>query len=85
MLSLYGLRAPDRGQSPGGISVSEARRSRRLNGSTMNQHRNHHEREAARLRLLLANATTSRVKTRLLEEVEKLDQLGGEDLDAPKV
>jgi hypothetical protein len=37
------------------------------------------------LRLLLANATTSRVKTRLLEEVEKLDHLGGEDLDAPRV
>jgi hypothetical protein len=51
----------------------------------MNQYRNHHEREAARLRLLLANATTSRAKTRLLEEVEKLDQFGGEDLDAPKV
>ena len=50
----------------------------------MNQYRNHHEREAARLRLLLANATTSRVKTRLLEEVEKLDQLGVKDLDAPK-
>ena len=64
------------------ISANEARR---LNGSTMNQYRNHHEREAARLRLLLANATTSRVKTRLLEEVEKLDQFGGEDLDAPKV
>jgi len=43
------------------ISASEARPSRRLNGSTMNQYRNHHEREAARLRLLLANATTSRV------------------------
>ena len=50
----------------------------------MNQYRNHHEREAARLRLLLANATTSRVKTRLLEEVEKLDRLGGEDLDVTK-
>ena len=67
------------------ISANEARRPRRLSGSTMNQYRNHHEREAARLRLLLANATTSRVKTRLLEEVEKLDQLGGEDLDAAKV
>jgi hypothetical protein len=41
----------------------------------MNQYRNHHEREAARLRLLLANATTPRVKSRLLEEVEKFDQL----------
>jgi hypothetical protein len=51
----------------------------------MNQYLTHHEREAARLRLLLANATTSRVKTRLLEEIEELDQLGGEDLDAPKV
>jgi hypothetical protein len=67
------------------IFANKARWSRRLNGSTMNQYRNHHEREAARLQLLLANATTSRVKTRLLEEVEKLDQLGGEDLDAPKV
>jgi hypothetical protein len=27
------------------------------------------------LRLLLANATTSRVKSRLLDEVEKIDQL----------
>ena len=41
----------------------------------MNQYRNHREREAARLRLLLANATTPRLKARLLEEVEKLDQL----------
>jgi len=49
----------------------------------MNQYRSHHEREAARLRLLLANATTSRVKARLLDEVEKLDQLGSEDLDTP--
>jgi len=67
------------------ISANEARPSRRLNGSTMNQYRNHHEREAARLRLLLADATTPRVKARLLDEVEKLDQLGGEDIDAPKV
>jgi len=41
----------------------------------MNQYRNHRECEAARLRLLLADATTPAVKTRLLEEVEKLDQL----------
>jgi hypothetical protein len=41
----------------------------------MNQYRTHHEREAARSRLLLANATTPRVKARLLEEVEKFDQL----------
>ena len=64
------------------ISANEARR---LNGSTMNQYRNHHEREAFRLRLLLADATTPRVKARLLDEVEKLDKLGGEDLDTPAV
>jgi hypothetical protein len=51
----------------------------------MNQYRNHHEREAARLRLLLADTTTPRVKARLLDEVEKLDKLGGEDLDTPAV
>jgi hypothetical protein len=51
----------------------------------MNQYRNHHEREAARLRLLIANATTPRLKARLLDEVKKLDQFRGEDLDAPTV
>jgi hypothetical protein len=55
----------------------------RLNGSTMTQFvfRNHHEREAARLRSLIANATTSRVKARLLEEAEKFDQLSAEGLE----
>jgi hypothetical protein len=43
--------------------------------------RNHHEREAARLLSLIANATTSRVKARLLEETEKFDQLSGEGLE----
>jgi hypothetical protein len=41
----------------------------------MSEYRNLHEREAARLRLLIANATTPRVKARLSEEIEKLDQL----------
>jgi len=40
--------------------------------------RNHHEREAARLRFLIPNATTPRVKARLLEEAEKFDHLSGE-------
>jgi hypothetical protein len=77
--------APRRGGQAGRVFCKGARRSWRLNGSTMNQYRNHHEREAARLRLLLADATTPRVKARLLDEVEKLDQLGGEDLDTPAV
>jgi hypothetical protein len=63
---------------PGGISAREPAGPRRLNGSTMNQYLNHHEREAARLRLLLADATTPAAKARLLQEVEKLDQLAKE-------
>jgi len=60
----------------------------RLNGSTMNQSefRNYHEREAARLRSLLATATTPALKARLLEEAEKHEQLaeGLEDfIEAP--
>jgi hypothetical protein len=85
MFSVYGLRHLAAAARLGGFSAREPRRSWRLNGSTMNQYRNHHEREAARLRLLLADATTPRVKARLLDEVEKLDQLGGEDLDTPAV
>jgi len=48
--------------------------------------RNHNEREAARLRGLIANATTLRVKARLLEEAEKFEQLsakGPEHLAVP--
>jgi hypothetical protein len=54
--------------------------SMRLNGSTMNQSefRNYHEREAARLRSLLATATTPALKARLLEEAEKHEQLAEE-------
>jgi hypothetical protein len=48
---------------------------------TQSVFRNHHEREAARLRSLIANATTPRVKARLLEEAEKFDQLSGEGLE----
>ena len=72
--------------SPSGLSLPRlpGAGSMRLNGSTMNQYRNPHEREAARLRLLLANTTTPRVKARLSEEVEKLDQLA-EGLGVPAV
>jgi hypothetical protein len=48
---------------------------------TQSVFRNHHEREAARLRSLIANATTPRVKARLSEEAEKFDQLSGEGLE----
>ena len=37
--------------------------------------REHHEREAARLRALTANATTPAIKARLTEEAEKHDAL----------
>ena len=37
--------------------------------------REHHEREAARLRSLAANATTAALKARLLDEADKHDQL----------
>ena len=37
--------------------------------------REHHKREAARLRSLAANATTAALKTRLLDEADKHDQL----------
>jgi hypothetical protein len=49
----------------------------RPNGSTMNQSefRNQHEREAARLRSLLATATTPALKSRLLKEIEEREQL----------
>jgi hypothetical protein len=47
--------------------------------------RNYHEREAARLRSLLATATTPALRARLLEEAEKHEQLAEElvDLTAP--
>jgi hypothetical protein len=56
------------------------------NGSrSMNQYEflNHHEREAARLRALVANATTAALKSRLVEEAKKHDRLakGLDDLD----
>ena len=52
----------------------------RLNGSTMTQSvfRNHHEREAARLRSLIANATTPALKARLLEEAKMHEQVAEE-------
>ena len=45
--------------------------------ATMNkaEFRNEHEREAIRLRRLVANATTPALKVRLLEEAEKHEQL----------
>ena len=40
--------------------------------------RNHHEREAARLRGLIAVAPTSALKARFLEEAEKQERLAKE-------
>jgi hypothetical protein len=40
--------------------------------------RNYHEREAARMRSLLATATTSALKARLLKEAENHEQLAEE-------
>jgi hypothetical protein len=37
--------------------------------------RNHHHREAARLRSLAATATTEAIKTRLLEEAEEHERI----------
>ena len=56
-----------------------------FNGATMNkaEFRNEHEREAIRLRKLVANATTPALKARLLEEAEKHEQLA-EQLEAFK-
>jgi hypothetical protein len=50
--------------------------------------REHHEREAARLRSLAANATTAALKARLLDEADKHDQLaewgvGAQAAEAP--
>ena len=42
------------------------------------QFRNNHERDAARLRSLLATATTPALRARLLEEAEKHEQLAEE-------
>jgi hypothetical protein len=52
----------------------------RPNGLIMNQSefRNYHEREAARMRSLLATATTSALKARLLKEAENHEQLAEE-------
>src|SRR4029453_1573242 len=49
----------------------------RLNSATMNQSefRSYHEREALRLRRLIAIATTPVLKARLLEEAEKHEEL----------
>ena len=45
--------------------------------------RNHHWREAARLRALAATATTEAIKTRLLEEAENHERVAqiAEDLE----
>jgi hypothetical protein len=83
MLRVYGRGNSSRASRAGCLQGSLAG-PRLLNGPTMNQYRNPHEREAARLRLLLANSTTPRVKSRLLDEVEKLDQIA-EGLDVPAV
>jgi hypothetical protein len=47
--------------------------------------RSYHEREAMRLRRLIANATTPALKARLIEEAEQHDRLaqGLDDLTAP--
>jgi hypothetical protein len=42
--------------------------------------RNYHEREASRLRALLANATTPALKARLLEEAEEHERLAEGEL-----
>ena len=39
--------------------------------------RDHHSRAAARLRALAANATTPRLRARLLEEAEREERLAG--------
>ena len=54
-----------------------------FDGSMMNQSefRNYHEREARRLRSLLAIETTPALKARLLEEAEKHEQLVEEELE----
>ena len=51
---------------------------------TGSEFRNHHEREAARLRALIAVAPTPALKARFLEEAEKHERLaeGLEDLKA---
>jgi hypothetical protein len=41
-----------------------------------------HEREAARLRALLATATTPAMKARLIQEIEKHEELLKPDMDA---
>jgi len=43
---------------------------------------NYHERQAAHLRALAANATTAKVKARLLSEAGEHDQMAHEDVDA---
>ena len=57
-------------------------RSLALNGWTMNraEFRDYHEREATRMRSLIANATTPALKARLLEEVRKHDRLAAGEL-----
>ena len=41
-----------------------------------------HEREAARLRALLATATTPAMKARLMQEIERHEELLKPDMDA---
>ena len=41
------------------------------------QLRDHHRQAAARLRALAANATTPKLRTRLLEEAEREERLAG--------
>lgn len=57
-------------------------RSLPLNGWTMTkaEFRDYHEREATRLRSLIANATTPALKARLSEEAEKHDRLAAGEL-----
>jgi hypothetical protein len=47
---------------------------------TKAEFRDYHEREAMRMRSLIANATTPALKARLLEEVRKHDRLAAGEL-----
>ena len=60
----------------------ESARPRPLNGWTMTkaEFRDYHEREAMRMRSLIANATTPALKARLLEGVRKHDRLAAGEL-----
>ena len=75
---------PEPGRAPGGfcpVLYSP--------GATMKQveFQEYHQREAARLRRLIANATTPAIKSRLMEQAEEHERLaeGGEIADTELV